>query len=833
MNYLNKLLIFHAIFLLLSSCGKTPEASAPLSTAPAASTQWLLDQSSGKVKLVSPADDRSSFFGQSIAVGDFNNDGKNDLAVGAPNGDYSVLGSVGQTDTGGVFIYNSIQDGTDFSVADKMISANTNTNNLFGNALFAFDINRDGYSDLLVGAPTEDRVGANTGSIYIYYGSANGLNSSPSQILDHPTNTVNEGFGTTIRVADLDKDGYYEIIASAKYADTPSTNAGGFWIIPGTSNILYSTASALRVDMPAALVSASDECGHGLETGDYNGDGLLDIYLGCPYEDTGGSNAGAVFVYYGNGVNGTWVVSNTTPSANIYNPVPTANDNFGESILSADYNADSKIDLIIGAVRADDSFADSGALYLYSDIQTNATVDSVVGPPYTSVSAEYFGSSLTLADVTGDSYPDLLVGAILSRTEGYSGGSVSVLARTYWGGIDFTARSKKITYDYHTSPTLKKLNANGSFGSSVCHGDMNNDGMDDLIVGAYLDDSNFTDNGSIYIYYKRTGGEIYQRPDVKIRADSATVSTTGLGHSCIVYDYNRDGYKDLLVGAINDDTSGANAGRVNIYLGSSSGVSHSPNLTVLGPATTNYGFGSSLSVGDIDNDGFDDLIVGAHLDDSTAVNQGAIYIFRSNSTTGIVDLNSYTRFHNPAGATLDYYGFSVLAFDYDRDGDKDLLIGSPGNDTTAAGTGIVHVMLNGTNGANAGVNTLLDTTIDSNITAPTALANVGFGSALHGGLYYSSSYPDLFVGSYLDDIGGTDAGNIWIYKGKSTGVEVSPYSTGTFDAPSYDHGEWLGYSITTFDFNNDGSQDLIMGAAADDDIGYNSGSVYIQIEKLP
>lgn len=830
---LNKLITIYIFILGVTSCGKTPEVSDSLTSSSSSSTDWLLDQSSGKVKLVSAADDAASFFGQTMAVGDFNNDGKNDVAVGAPNGDYSVPGSTGQSDTGAVFIYNSVEDQTSLSVADLMVSSNTNTNNLFGNALYTFDINRDGIDDLLVGAPNADRVGANTGSIYIFYGSSTGLNANPSQIIDHPNSTTYEGFGSEIRMADLDKDGYSEIITSAKYADTPNNNAGNFWIIPGTSNILYSTASAVQVTMPGALSSVSDECGHGLATGDYNGDTIQDIFIGCPYEDTGGSNAGAVFVYFGNGVNGTWVVNNALPDVNILNPVPTANDNFGESIITMDYDGDSKMDLIVGAVRGDESFTDSGSLYLFSDIQTNSNIDSVVGPPYASVSVDYFGASLAVGDVTGDAKDDLLVGSIYGRFNGYANGEVTVLEQTFWGGIDFNNQSKKINYDYHKLPTQKKLNGNSAFGSALCNGDMNNDGLDDLIVGAYLDDSTYSNNGSIYIYYKRVGGEIYQKPDLTIRPSGTIFGTKGLGHSCVVYDYNKDGLQDLLVGALSDDTSGINAGKVNIFLGTASGISTTEDLTILGPGVTNYGFGSSLSVGDIDNDGHDDIIVGAYLDDSTAVNQGAVYIFRSDSTTGIVDLNTYTKFENATGATLDYYGFSVLAFDYDRDGDKDLLIGSTGDDTTAVGTGIVHVYLNGTNGATSGVNTLLDQTVDSPITAPTGLANIAFGSALHGGLYYSTSYPDLFIGSNLDDIGGTDAGNIWVYKGISSGVESIPQSTGTFDPAAYDNAEWLGFSITTFDFNNDGVNDLIAGSPYDDDIGYNSGSVYIQLDKLP
>ena len=118
------------------------------------------------------------------------------------------------------------------------------------------------------------------------------------------------------------------------------------------------------------------------------------------------------------------------------------------------------------------------------------------------------------------------VGSIYGRLNGYASGEVTVLEQTFWGGIDFTSKSKTINYDYHLLPTLKKLNGNSSFGSALCHGDMNNDGLDDLIVGAFLDDSKYSNNGSVYIYYKRVGGEIYQKPPQRSAVVRQTRSRT-------------------------------------------------------------------------------------------------------------------------------------------------------------------------------------------------------------------------------------------------------------------------------------------------------------------
>lgn len=792
-----------------------------------ANTEWTLDTSNGETKLISQSSNDNSYFGNAVAAGDFNNDGELDLAVGAYLNDVSLSG-IGQNDSGGVYIYDSYNSkGSPFGIADRYIGPQTNFNNSFGFAITVSDVNGDNIDDLIVGAPYDDLVGANTGAVYIYYGSSSGLSESADQVITQPGATTNSSFGGGIVAIDLDGDGYKELIVGAPYDDNHGADTGSVWILTGQSTYIYDNTAA--IELSDSTASASDVCGWSVWVHDYNNDGKLDIYMGCPYEDSANTNAGKVWIWHGTNIAGSWVATPTTPDTSIVNPIAANSDYFGSSILTMDYNNDGNDDLIIGVRAGDDGWGTSGSLYLFNDIHTDSIPDQAVGPSFSMALPSYYGAAMATADINKDGKADLIVGSPLDFYNGYYTGRVSsMLADTTTGIIDFTKEDILTFYDYHKLPTLERHNSNDFLGTALCHMDFNKDGLDDLVVGAYHSDVKYGEDGAVFIYFQNSDKSLSKSPDVTLKAPGSTYSSNEMGKSCLVMDHNRDGYPDLLIGAWQNDDVAANSGAVYIFNGTSTGTGTTPSTTFYGPGTTLYYFGSSLAKGDIDNDGFDDLIVGAEGDDAGGTNQGAAYIFRSDSITGIADLSTSTKITHTGAANSDFLGSSVLTYDIDGDGDQDLLVGAHGEDADASNCGMVYVWLNGTNGTTSGVNTLLDTTDDSTISSPFIVANQYFGMSLAKGKYKSNTYDDLFIGAPLNDIKGGDSGALYIFAGIATGYNSVAETMYTFSDSAEDASEWFGHAFDIFDINGNGVSDLFIGAPADDDPGVSSGSVFIK-----
>jgi len=814
----NLFILLLALFTLYS-CGKNTSSILNSATPAVTSNNFLVDFSSGLGKLTSPGNVSAHYFGWTVAVGDFNGDGDKDLAVGAP------LSDIGTTNSGAVYIYYSINDYTSTGVADVFIQPGNNNNNEFGSGLFAADLNGDGADELIVGAPTEDRIGTNSGSVYIFNGSTSGINQSPSQIIDHPTFLANGGFGSAIHLADLDGDGYKELLVGARFHDTATdANVGGAWILTGRSTGAFDGSTATLITLSNALGDATDYCGSALFTHDYSNDGKLDIYIGCPNDDTAAADSGAIRIWNGTGVQGTWVTSSTVPDTTISNPSALATHYFGQSIVVFDYNNDGLDDLLVGAPLSDYAATNSGGIFIFEDIKSSTNSDGIQTTPSSEVTASYFANGMAVSDINNDGEVDLIIGSPLASPLGTANGRVEIFKGESVGAINFSANDIEITYEYHISPTYRINSSGDYFGSALCKIDYNGDGLKDLIVGAYQSEEKSLNDGSVYVYYARSSGKIFNIPDVRIRTNGAYNSTKGFGKSCLALDINRDGYDDLLIGAINDDSATTNAGAVYVYYGNSNGVSPSSSGIFFGPVIANYGFGSALAAGDLNNDGFNDLVVGAYLADAGGVNSGSLYVFESNNTTGIIDLNNYTTFQHTGPVAADYLGYAAITYDVDGDGDQDLLGGAYGDDTNASANGIVYIWTNpGT------VNTLLDTTHDTTIGEPGSTVNVGFGSGLAKGKYLNSTYEDLLIGAMLDDSGGTDGGIVYIHEGEVGGYNSTPELILSLDPSTNDSYEWLGASMLIFDFNQDGVNDIIIGAPTDDESGIDAGSVYIKV----
>ncbi len=321
-------------------------------------------------------------------------------------------------------------------------------------------------------------------------------------------------------------------------------------------------------------------------TFDMNGDGYADLAVGDP----GNGSPGAVYVYQGS------AAGFTTPPTIVTSPV-AGGTGFGYSVASAgDVNGDGFADMVVGAYGVPSAAGtDAGAVYIYLGSATGIGTSPAITLKSVAGAGSAFGVSVASAgDVNGDGYADILVGAdTVSNDTG--------AAYVFFGGPGVLNP---------TPATLRSPGGSGgaAFGNWVAGaGDVNGDGLGDVVVGAY---GTTSPAGSAYVF----NGTSVLAPGSTLSSASATISGSGHTGSAVATagDVNGDGYADILVAA-DSTTSGdaANVGGIGLFLGGPNGISSKFAVAIAGTGAGDL-FGASVaSAGDVNGDGYADVVVGA------------------------------------------------------------------------------------------------------------------------------------------------------------------------------------------------------------------------------
>ncbi len=354
--------------------------------------------------------------------------------------------------------------------------------------------------------------------------------------------------------------------------------------------------------------------------------------------------------------------------------------------------------------------------------------------------------------------------------------------------------------------------------SVAAAGDVNADGYGDVIAGARGDATSGYQTGAAYLYLGSATGLRAASEQKLLAEDGASVDNFGFTVSG-AGDVDGDGYDDVIVGAPRHDTLDLfDAGAAYLYYGSASGLGAEQQLEA-SDAEPEDNFGYSVAgLGDVDGDGFDDLAIGAEHDSSAAANAGAVYLYYG--ATGGLDAGSEVELHASDADVDAVFGRPVAAAgDLDGDGHADLIVGAKEDDEGGAGAGAAYVYL--------GASTGISSATEQKLIASDARINDGFGAGVSGaGDTDGDGYDDVIVGASLHDGSGVDAGAAYLYLGSATGVTAA--SERLVTASDGGDGDMFGALVAGLgDLDGDGYGDVLISAFMDDDIGADAGAAYV------
>jgi hypothetical protein len=480
---------------------------------------------------------------------------------------------------------------------------------------------------------------------------------------------ANDRVGQSVASAgDINGDGFADMILGT----LDFSNSGKAYVI-------FGKAGGTRTNIDLAALAASDGfiiegdatgdmAGFSVSSaGDINGDGFADMIVGAPFGNDGGSNAGEAYVIFGKaGATRTNIdLTSLAASDGFIIQGDVANDYAGWSVSSAgDINGDGFADMIVGASDGDNGGPTAGEAYVIfgkaGTTRTNIDLTALAASDGFIIQGDDTGdragfSVASAGDINGDGFADMIVSAPFVDVGAFFGfngkieaGEVYVIfgkAGTTRANIDLTALAASDGFVIQGDAGFDYAGVSVSSA-----GDINGDGVDDMIVGASGGDNGGGEAGEAYVIFGKAGatrtnidlssftasdGFIIQGDLAGDRAGSSVASAG---------DINGDGFADLIVGAPFGDDAGTNAGEIYVIFGKAGATRTNIDLTSLassdgfiieGNAADDWAGASVASAGDLNDDGFADLIVGVGRGDNGGTDAGGAYVIYGRADIGV------------------------------------------------------------------------------------------------------------------------------------------------------------------------------------------------------
>lgn len=458
----------------------------------------------------------------------------------------------------------------------------------------------------------------------------------------------------------------------------------------------YSQSRSITATLPAADRAADDEhFGQSSTAGDFDCDGLADVAIGVPGEDAyTRTDSGMVHVIFGRGAG---MPNNSAAELLLFTDGPlessVTNAEFGFAVAAGDFDGDGCDDLAVGMPGRSSDAGSAKVFYGHPEgdlmARTTHLNRNLDGMPGDRNPLDRFGESLATGDINGDGFAEL---AIAVPGDGFGSpvyGTTIVLYGSASGIFQDDAPIAPQNWNQNTAGVPDYRENGDGYGLNAAIADFDGDGYGDLALGYPHEDVQINADGAVILVpgtangLVGTGSYLFQQSSA---GGSSQEERDYFGNKLASGDFDGDGYADLVVAAAGEDWGTTpNAGSVHILWGNVDGPGNGSNRYLISSQWANLEtdawFGNAIATGDVNGDGFDDLVIGAT---NVVVNgvggAGRVYVAysdgdrtftRPTDATGMID--RATPYVDGAPQANAGFGSSLACADYNGDGIDDLV----------------------------------------------------------------------------------------------------------------------------------------------------------------